>query len=93
MTNSPRGAMVAVAGIATTVAALPRAAAWCADDSLWHHADDPAPVAALVAELLRVTAATNGDRPRSFTRYPPTLACPNAAPCLAGPYTPAATSP
>jgi hypothetical protein len=32
-----------------------------------------------------LTAAINGDRPRSFTLYPPTLACPNAAPCLARP--------
>src|SRR5262249_46263338 len=36
--GSARGAIVAVAGIVTTVAALPRAVAWCADDALWSHA-------------------------------------------------------
>ena len=34
-------AMLAVAAINTTVAALPRAAAWCADDDLWRYADEP----------------------------------------------------
>ncbi|WP_250033468.1 cytochrome P450 [Paractinoplanes maris] len=47
-------AMLAVAAINTTVAALPRAVAWVCDDGLWAHADNPA----LVDELLRVTAAT-----------------------------------
>ncbi|MGK5677960.1 cytochrome P450 [Actinoplanes sp. URMC 104] len=46
--------MLAVAAINTTVAALPRAAAWACDDDLWDHAGDPA----LVDELLRVTAPT-----------------------------------
>ncbi|MEU4428885.1 cytochrome P450, partial [Actinoplanes sp. NPDC024001] len=49
-------AMLAVAAINTTVAALPRAAAWCADAGLWGHAEtDPG---TLTAELLRVTAPT-----------------------------------
>jgi cytochrome P450 len=49
-------AMLAVAAINTTVAALPRAAAWCADGGLWPYAES-APDA-LVGELLRVTAPT-----------------------------------
>lgn len=48
--------MLAVAAITTTVAALPRAVAWCADDGLWNHAADPQLRPVLVAELLRVTA-------------------------------------
>lgn len=44
--------MLAVAAINTTVAALPRAAAWAADDDLWGYAESPA----LATELLRVTA-------------------------------------
>jgi cytochrome P450 len=47
-------AIIAVAAITTTVAALPRAAAWTADQDLWAYADRPA----LVDELLRVTAPT-----------------------------------
>ncbi|GAA2539233.1 hypothetical protein GCM10010435_03160 [Winogradskya consettensis] len=46
--------MLAVAAITTTVAALPRAAAWAADANLWGYADSPA----LADELLRVTAPT-----------------------------------
>ena len=46
--------MLAVAAVNTTVAALPRAAAWAADADLWGYAHSPA----LVTELLRVTAAT-----------------------------------
>ncbi|MEV0394770.1 cytochrome P450 [Polymorphospora rubra] len=53
-----RAAMLAVAAINTTVAAIPRAAAWCADDDLWHWATDEATRPTLVAELLRVTAPT-----------------------------------
>ncbi|GIF12137.1 cytochrome P450 [Actinoplanes teichomyceticus] len=49
-------AMLAVAAINTTVAALPRAAAWCADAGLWRYAET-APDA-LTSELLRVTAPT-----------------------------------
>ncbi|SNR43010.1 cytochrome P450 [Actinoplanes regularis] len=49
-------AMLAVAAINTTVAALPRAAAWCADADLWAYAET-APDA-LTSELLRVTAPT-----------------------------------
>ncbi|MEV6349262.1 cytochrome P450 [Actinoplanes sp. NPDC051851] len=49
-------AMLAVAAINTTVAAVPRAAAWCADAGLWPYAAS-AP-GALTAELLRVTAPT-----------------------------------
>lgn len=49
-------AMLAVAGVNTTVAALPRAAAWCADAQLWEQAADDLLRPVLVAELLRVTA-------------------------------------
>jgi cytochrome P450 len=49
-------AMLAVAAINTTVAGLPRAAAWCADADLWAYAET-APEA-LTSELLRVTAPT-----------------------------------
>ncbi|MEV6399489.1 cytochrome P450 [Streptomyces sp. NPDC051907] len=49
-------AMVAVAAVNTTVAALPRAAAWCADARLWDQAADAELRPALVDELLRVTA-------------------------------------
>ncbi|MFF7453626.1 cytochrome P450 [Kitasatospora sp. NPDC008115] len=50
-----RDAMVAVATVNTTVAALPRAAAWCADAGLWPTVDT-ARAPALAAELLRLTA-------------------------------------
>lgn len=50
------GGMLAVAAVNTTVAGLPRAVAWCADDQLWPAADDPEQRAQLVNELLRVTA-------------------------------------
>ncbi|GAA3917122.1 cytochrome P450 [Actinoplanes auranticolor] len=46
--------MLAVAAVNTTVAALPRAAAWAADADLWGYAGSPA----LATELLRVTAPT-----------------------------------
>jgi len=46
--------IIAVAAVNTTVAALPRAAAWAADADLWGYADRPA----LADELLRVTAPT-----------------------------------
>ncbi|MFI1018757.1 cytochrome P450 [Streptomyces sp. NPDC020965] len=49
-------AMLAVAAVNTTVAALPRAAAWCADAGLWAEAADDRLRPALVGELLRVTA-------------------------------------
>ncbi|MFJ3583058.1 cytochrome P450 [Streptomyces sp. NPDC090127] len=49
-------AMIAVAAVNTTVAALPRAVAWCADGGLWEQAADERLRAALVGELLRVTA-------------------------------------
>ncbi|MFF4041291.1 cytochrome P450 [Streptomyces sp. NPDC001816] len=49
-------AMLAVAAVNTTVAALPRAAAWCADAGLWEQAADDRLRPSLVAELLRVTA-------------------------------------
>ncbi|MFF3859106.1 cytochrome P450 [Streptomyces sp. NPDC002209] len=52
------GAMVAVAAVNTTVAALPRAVAWCADAALWDQAADPALRFRLADELLRVTAAS-----------------------------------
>jgi len=44
--------MIAVAAVNTTVAALPRAAAWAADADLWAYADRQS----LADELLRVTA-------------------------------------
>ncbi|MFI5496106.1 cytochrome P450 [Actinoplanes sp. NPDC051859] len=50
----PRDAMLAVAAITTTVAAVPRAVAWACDANLWAYADSPA----LTDELLRVTAPT-----------------------------------
>ncbi|AUY50703.1 cytochrome P450 [Streptomyces sp. CB01881] len=51
----PLDAMLAVAAVNTTVAALPRAAAWCADAALWPTVDaSTAP--RLAAELLRLTA-------------------------------------
>jgi cytochrome P450 len=46
--------IIAVAAISTTVAALPRAAAWAADARLWAYADRQS----LADELLRVTAPT-----------------------------------
>ncbi|MCX4806453.1 cytochrome P450 [Streptomyces sp. NBC_01214] len=51
-------AMVAVAAVNTTVAALPRAVAWCADAGLWQQAADEALRPVLADELLRVTAAS-----------------------------------
>jgi cytochrome P450 len=48
--------MLAVAAVNTTVAALPRAAAWCADGDLWSHAETRAD--ALADELMRVVAPT-----------------------------------
>ncbi|MER7582360.1 cytochrome P450 [Kitasatospora sp. NPDC097691] len=50
-----RDAMVAVAAVNTTVAALPRAVAWCADAGLWSAVSE-ATAPALAAELLRLTA-------------------------------------
>ena len=49
-----RAAMLAVAAINTSVAALPRAVAWCADDDLWSYARSHP--RSLATELLRVTA-------------------------------------
>ncbi|MEU6883063.1 cytochrome P450, partial [Streptomyces sp. NPDC046712] len=49
-------AMLAVAAVNTTVAAVPRAVAWCADGGLWEDAGDERLRAALVTELLRVVA-------------------------------------
>ncbi|MEU9859738.1 cytochrome P450 [Streptomyces sp. NPDC047971] len=49
-------AMLAVAAVNTTVAALPRAVAWCADGELWEQAGDERLRPALVTELLRVVA-------------------------------------
>ncbi len=48
--------MFAVASVNTTVAALPRAVAWCADDRLWPRVVDLDERHVLVDELLRVTA-------------------------------------
>ncbi|MER8105789.1 cytochrome P450 [Kitasatospora sp. NPDC094016] len=50
-----RDAMVAVAAVNTTVAALPRAVAWCADAGLWPTVSE-ATAPGLAAELLRLTA-------------------------------------
>ncbi|MEU1077285.1 cytochrome P450 [Streptomyces sp. NPDC005878] len=55
-TESALRAMLAVAAVNTTVAALPRAAAWCANAGLWEQAADDRLRPALVGELLRVTA-------------------------------------
>ncbi|QEV10705.1 cytochrome P450 [Streptomyces fradiae ATCC 10745 = DSM 40063] len=54
--ESALGAVLAVAAVNTTVAALPRAAAWCADAGLWGEAADERLRPVLVGELLRVTA-------------------------------------
>ncbi|MFY1649600.1 cytochrome P450 [Solwaraspora sp. WMMB762] len=54
--EAARAGMLAVASINTTVAAIPRAVAWCADDRLWPAADRADSRTVLVAELLRVTA-------------------------------------
>ncbi|HEX6921747.1 MAG TPA: cytochrome P450 [Actinomycetes bacterium] len=51
-----RHVMLALAAVNTTVAGLPRAAAWCADAGLWADAADAARRPVLVAELLRVVA-------------------------------------
>ncbi|RKE20365.1 cytochrome P450 [Streptomyces sp. TLI_171] len=50
----PQEAMLAVAAVNTTLAALPRAVAWCSRAGLWDDAAADAP--ALAAELLRRTA-------------------------------------
>ncbi|MFI6820341.1 cytochrome P450 [Micromonospora sp. NPDC050187] len=50
--------MLAVAAVNTTVAGVPRAVAWCADDRLWDAAADADTRDVLVDELLRVTAPT-----------------------------------
>lgn len=54
--EAARAGMLAVASVNTTVAAIPRAVAWCADDRLWPAADRADSRAVLVSELLRVTA-------------------------------------
>jgi cytochrome P450 len=51
-----RAAMLAVAAVNTTVAGLPRAVAWCADDELWQSALSDVDRPVLVDELLRVVA-------------------------------------
>jgi cytochrome P450 len=48
--------MLTVAAVNTTISALPRAAAWCADARLWAYAEDVATLPTLAAELLRVLA-------------------------------------
>jgi cytochrome P450 len=53
-TDSGLAVMLTVAAVNTTVAALPRAAAWMCRDRLWAYGKDPG----LVDELLRVTAPT-----------------------------------
>ncbi|MEU4563364.1 cytochrome P450 [Actinoplanes sp. NPDC023936] len=54
--DSGLAAMLAVAAINTTVAALPRAAAWCADAGFWPYAEIA--LDSLVTELLRATTPT-----------------------------------
>ena len=54
LTGGSLGATLAVAAVNTTVAALPRAAAWACDDDLWTYAQG----VVLADELLRVTAPT-----------------------------------
>ncbi|GAA0312554.1 hypothetical protein GCM10010302_59290 [Streptomyces polychromogenes] len=56
--RDPLSAMLAVAAVNTTVAALPRAVAWCADAGLWEQAADAELRPRLAGELLRVTAAS-----------------------------------
>lgn len=55
-TDTALSAMLVVAAVNTTVAALPRAAAWCADGGLWDQAADDRLRPSLVDELLRVVA-------------------------------------
>ncbi|MFF4159339.1 cytochrome P450 [Streptomyces sp. NPDC001678] len=55
-TDAAARAMLAVASVTTVVAALPRAAAWCADAGWWDRAADDTLRPALARELLRVTA-------------------------------------
>ncbi|GAB7052729.1 cytochrome P450 [Catenuloplanes indicus] len=58
-TGTGLASMLAVAAINTTVAAIPRAVAWCADDRLWEHAAAGGErLDALVSELLRVVVPT-----------------------------------
>ncbi|MFK3978798.1 cytochrome P450 [Micromonospora sp. NPDC050397] len=57
-TGDGLASMIAVAAVNTTVATIPRAVAWCADDRLWSHAADPELLPKLVTELLRVTVAS-----------------------------------
>ncbi|MDT5037799.1 MAG: hypothetical protein QOE03_2984 [Micromonosporaceae bacterium] len=52
--DSGLAVILVLAAVNTTVSALPRAVAWCADAGLWSFADRDA----LVNELLRVTAPT-----------------------------------
>ncbi|WP_208106579.1 hypothetical protein [Streptomyces sp. GC420] len=54
--DDPLAAMTAVAAVNTTVAAVPRAVAWCADAGLWEQAAAGAAVRPLADELLRLTA-------------------------------------
>jgi cytochrome P450 len=51
-------AMLAMAAVNTTVAAIPRAVAWCAATGAWAAALDQADRAVLVDELLRVVSPT-----------------------------------
>jgi cytochrome P450 len=50
------GAMLAVAAVNTTVAGIPRAVAWCADNEMWPDAASESRRDVLTCELLRVTA-------------------------------------
>jgi cytochrome P450 len=51
-------AILAMAGVNTTVAGIPRAVAWCADSQLWTDAADDNRRTVLVDELMRVVAPT-----------------------------------
>ena len=50
--------MLAIAGVNTTTAGIPRAVAWCADCRMWPDADSDERREVLTGELLRVTAPT-----------------------------------
>lgn len=58
LVGTAAAATTAVATVSTAVAAFPRAVAWTADAGLWDAAADPVRRTVLVAELLRVTAAS-----------------------------------
>jgi cytochrome P450 len=56
--DSAKSIMLVLAAVNTTVAAMPRAVAWCADAGMWPDAADDERRPVLVTELLRITAAS-----------------------------------